>query len=418
MSTIQIHGLQPLKGEVVIQGSKNAVLPIMAASILHRGMTVLTNVPGIQDVFCMMGILEYMGCRCRLERGTMTIDASSLGENGIPEQYVKAMRSSIILLGPVLGRRKEAVIHYPGGCSIGKRPIDLHLYALQKLGAVIEEVEETIHAKAARLCGSEIRFAYPSVGATENAILAAVLAEGDTYIYGGALEPEIEELCRFLNGMGAAVSLEHGNVWHIRGGRKLHDSEHRIQGDRIVAGTYLAAAAQSGGEVFLRGVSAGHLSAVLPRFQEMGNQVRTERRGIWLKNDRRPNPIVLETRPYPGFPTDLQSPFMAVLATARGRSRIRENVFEARYETAAELRKLGASIEIRDRNAFVEGRYPLAGARTRARDLRGGAALIIAGLAAEGMTEVADCHHIERGYENICRDLQMLGADIRLVSHS
>lgn len=418
MSTIQIHGLQPLKGEVVIQGSKNAVLPIMAASILHKGMTVLTNVPGIQDVFCMMGILEYMGCRCQMEQGTLTIDASALDRMRIPEKYVKAMRSSVMLLGPMLGRFQEAVIHYPGGCSIGKRPIDLHLYAMEKLGAVIREEEEIVTARTSGLQGTQIYLSYPSVGATENAILAAVLAEGHTRIYGGALEPEIEELCRFLNGMGAKVSLEQGTVWCIQGVKHLHDSVHRVRGDRIVTGTYLAAAALAGGEVFLRGGIPTHLAAVLPRFQEMGNQVRTDEQGIWLKNQKRPNPIVLETGPYPKFPTDLQSPFMAVLATARGRSRIRERVFEARYETARELQKMGAQIEVRDQIACIDGRYPLLGARTEAKDLRGGAALVIAGLAAEGMTEVEGCHHIARGYEDICRDLQMLGADICWSRHS
>lgn len=412
MSTIQIHGLQPLKGEVVIQGSKNAVLPIMAASILHKGMTVLINVPAIQDVFCMMGILEYMGCRCQMEHGTLTIDASALDGAGIPEKYVKAMRSSIMLLGPVLGRCQEAAIHYPGGCSIGRRPIDLHLYALQKLGAVIEEEEEMVTAKTAGLRGAEIHLAYPSVGATENAILAAVLAEGDTRIYGGAVEPEIQELCRFLNGMGAETSLESGNIWHIQGVRRLHDCVHHVQGDRIVTGTYLAAAALARGEVFLRGGISAHLEAVLPRLQEMGSLVRTEEQGIWLKNEKRPDPILLETGPYPQFPTDLQSPFMAVLALAKGRSQIREKVFEARYETAKELQKMGADIDINGQIAYIEGKYPLRGAKTEAKDLRGGAALVIAGLAAEGLTEVAECHHITRGYEDICRDLQMLGADV------
>lgn len=412
MSTIQIHGLRPLKGEVVIQGSKNAVLPIMAAAILHKGVTVLTNVPGIQDVFCMMGILEYMGCKCRMEEGVLTIDASEVDGTGIPEQYVKAMRSSIMLLGPMLGRLGEAMIHYPGGCSIGKRPIDLHLYVLEQLGASVMESEEQIMASTAGLEGTEIHLAYPSVGATENAVMAAVLAAGDTRIYGGALEPEIEELCRFLNGMGAGISLEQESVWYIRGGAELHDSVHRVCADRIVTGTYLAAASIAGGEVFLRGGIPSHLSAVLPRLQEMGNLVRPDRQGIWLRSEGRPNGINLKTEPYPGFPTDLQSPFMAVLSTARGRSCIEENVFEARYETAGELKKMGADIEIKERSAYIEGRYPLYGTKTEAKDLRGGAALVIAGLAAEGMTEVTGCHHMERGYEEICRDLQMLGAEI------
>lgn len=413
MSTIQVRGLKPLKGEIEIQGSKNAVLPMMAAALLHKGTTVLTNVPGIQDVFCMMGILEYMGCRCSMSGHRLTIDAATLTGIRIPEVYVKAMRSSIMLLGALLGRTGEAVTHYPGGCSIGKRPIDLHLYALGKLGASIKEEEEVITASASALKGTTIVLSYPSVGATENALLAAVLAQGETEIRNSAREPEIEELCYFLNGMGGDISGIGTSTLHIKGVKKLHDSSWHVVGDRIVAGTYLAAASIAGGDIRLWGVRPEHMSSVLPEFEKLGNRIEQTADSLRICAGARPCPIHLETGPYPGFPTDLQSPMMALLSTACGDSSLRENVFEGRYETVKELQKLGAEIIIKENTAFLRGCYPLKGADVAARDLRGGAALIVAGLAAEGETVVSGCHHIMRGYEDICRDLQKVGAEIR-----
>lgn len=412
MSTIQVQGLRPLKGEIEIQGSKNAVLPMMAASILHKGTTVLTHVPRIQDVFCMMGILEYMGCRCSLLDHELTIDASSLTGTSIPEAYVKTMRSSIMILGALLGRAGEAVTHYPGGCSIGKRPIDLHLYALRELGAEIEEDHEMITAKAVNLRGTDIHLTYPSVGATENAVLAAVLAEGETRIFGAAREPEIEEMCLLLNQMGARIAGLGSDVLVVRGVEELHDAVYRVVGDRIVAGTYLASVAAAGGRVRLCGLNASHLLSVLPVFQQMGMGIQVERDAVTMESGCRPLPAVVDTGPYPGFPTDLQSPFMAVMAVGRGESLIRENVFEGRYETARELRKLGAQVIIEEKAAHIVGVTPLHGGEVEAKDLRGGAALVVAGLAAEGETVVTDCHHILRGYEDICRDLSALGARI------
>lgn len=415
MSTIQVRGLLPLKGEIEIQGSKNAVLPMMAAAILHKGTTILTHVPRIQDVFCMMGILEYMGCDCVLEGHELTIHAKCMNENRIPETYVKAMRSSIMMLGAMLGRTGEAFTHYPGGCSIGKRPIDLHLYALRMLGAEIEEWGEMITATAVLLTGADIHFPYPSVGATENAVLGAVLADGQTTICGGAREPEIEELCRFLNAMGADISGIGSEMLCICGVKELHDTVYDVVGDRIVAGTYLAATAAAGGSVLLHGINPIHMSAVLPKFTGMGNIIKQFEDSIEILASGRPEPILLETGPYPGFPTDMQSPMMAVLATGTGRSLIQENVFEGRYETVKELRKLGAKIIIEDKNAYIDGQYPLTGSLTEARDLRGGAALVVAGLASAGTTTITHCRHILRGYEDICRDLTQVGADIRYI---
>lgn len=410
MSTIQIQGLRSLKGEIEVQGSKNAVLPMMAAAILHRGTTVITNVPRIQDVFCMMGILEYMGCKCILDGHDLTIRAETLTSTNIPEHYVKSMRSSIMVLGALLGREKEAVTHYPGGCSIGKRPIDLHLYALRMLGAEIIEMDEAIIARTLQLKGTKLCLDYPSVGATENALLAAVLAEGTTVICGCAMEPEIEELCHFLNAMGAEVKGIGTDRLSICGKSKLHDCVYRVVGDRIVAGTYLSAVSLAGGDVILSGIRPSHMDAVLKTLIGMGAEIGTERDKVRICCRHRPLPACLRTGPYPEFPTDLQSPLLAVLSVSSGIGQIEETVFEGRFETARELQKMGADIIIEESRAFVRGTYPLKGCTVMARDLRGGAALVAAGLAADGITTVKQCQHIMRGYEDICKDLASVGA--------
>jgi len=412
LSTIQVEGLRSLKGEIEVQGSKNAVLPMMAASILHRGTTVITNVPRIQDVSCMMGILEYMGCACTLEGHRLTVDASVLRAARIPEHYVKGMRSSIMVLGAVLGRMGEALTHYPGGCSIGKRPIDLHLYVLRTLGAEITEEEELIMAHAPHLTGAEILFPYPSVGATENALLASVLAEGTTVIRGGAREPEIQELCLFLNNMGADIRGIGSDCLTVVGQTALHDSSYRVLGDRIVAGTYLAAVCAAGGDVVLTGIDPGHMDVVLTQFARIGARVCAEKDLVHITAKGRPDKMTVTTGPYPQFPTDLQSPMLAVASVADGESLIEETVFEGRYETAKELQKLGAHISVDGRRAMVKGTQALSGTAVEAKDLRGGAALVIAGLAAEGRTVISRCFHIQRGYEDICKDLSGLGARI------
>lgn len=413
MSTIQVEGLHSLKGEIEIQGSKNAVLPMMAAAILNKGTTVIDNVPRIQDVFCMMGILEYLGCECRFEKGRLSIDAKNITSADIPEHYVRSMRSSIMILGALLGRCEEARTQYPGGCSIGKRPIDLHLYALRRLGAEITENDERIYACCTKLTGSTIRLSYPSVGATENALLAAVSAEGDTLITGAAREPEIEELCHFLINMGADIEGGGTGTIRIKGGRSLHDSHYRAPGDRIVAGTYIAAVAAAGGRIGLKGVRPEHMEQVLAEFAKLGAVIKQKEDRLLIACENRPLPSAVETGPYPGFPTDLQSPIMAVMAVASGESILTENVFEGRFETVKELRRLGARINVCEREARIEGGYPLRGNEVEAKDLRGGAALAVAALAAEGITTIGQCYHIIRGYEDICRDLRNLGARIK-----
>lgn len=415
MPVIEVQGLEALKGEIKIQGSKNAVLPMMAAAVLCKGTTVIHNVPRIQDVFCMLGILEHLGCACRLDGNRLTVDASSISRTEIPEEYIKSMRSSIILSGPLLGRCGRAVTSFPGGCSIGKRPIDLHLVAFRRLGAFIKEEDEKLFMSAEKLLGNDIYFKFPSVGATENALMAAVFAEGVTVLHGAAKEPEISLLCEFLNNMGARIHGAGTSRLAVVGVRELHDSEFTVAGDRIVGGTYLLAVMAAEGKVLLKGIRPGHLKAALSLGEKMGAEIRQYEDSLEVFMAGRPAGTQTVTAPYPGFPTDLQSQIMAVMSVSDGNSRIKESIFEGRLGTAEELRKLGADIITEGNRASIHGLYPLKGGLAAARDLRGGAALVIAGLACEGRTEISGCHHIERGYEDICRDLSSLGAKIRSI---
>lgn len=416
MSAIRIRGLRPLKGEIKIQGSKNAVLPMMAAAVLHNGITTLMDVPVIQDVLCMMGILEHLGCRCKLDGHVLTIDATCLTSVLIPEEQVKKMRSSIMLLGPLLGRCGEALTYYPGGCSIGKRPIDLHLHALRCLGAEISEDGDAIRACTAGLTGGNIYLKFPSVGATENALMAAVLAKGETKIHNAAMEPEIGELCLFLAAMGAEIAGIGSSELTVCGGRQLRDVCYWVSGDRIVAGTYMAAIMAAGGEAALLNAPVAHMKAVIETAERMGVETCCVPGGLSVRSVGRLCSTTILTGPYPDFPTDLQSIMLAVMAVSEGIGKMWEKIFEGRFETAKELQKLGARIAVDDTSATVKGIYPLQGEAVVARDLRGGAALVVAGLAAEGMTVISDCHHIVRGYEDICRDLSCLGAEIEFLN--
>lgn len=412
MSEIVVHGYHSLKGELEIQGSKNAVLPMMAASVLCKGTTVLNHVPRIQDVFCMMGILESMGCVCCFTDHTLTISCHELTDIRIPREQGKAMRSSIILLGALLGRRGEAVVHYPGGCSIGSRPIDMHLDALKKLGAHISEESGIIHARTKGLKGTVIAFSYPSVGATENVLLAAAAAEGTTVLLGAAKEPEVEALCRMLEAMGVKMEGIGTDCLKVEGAKELKGTVCDVPGDRIVTGTYLSAVMAAGGEAVFKRSSPGHLGSVINIFRKMGADIRTRGDIIEMKMANRPKNISVETRPYPGFPTDLQSMMLVLMSVGEGRGHLKETVFEGRFATAKELHKMGAAIIIEGKEAQVTGQKGLSGAQVQACDLRGGAALVVAGLAAEGETRITECYHILRGYEDICRDLKVLGADI------
>lgn len=442
MSVIRIAGLHRLEGEVEIQGSKNAVLPVMAASLLHRGVVRIRNVPGIQDVFCMMEILRLFGCRCSLKDHVLLIDAGQVASARIPDGCCKSMRSSIMLLGPLLGRLGEAHVTHPGGCSIGARPIDLHLEALRLLGAEISVEGEEISARAGRLSGTEIRLRFPSVGATENILMAAAAAEGTTCIRGAAREPEILVLCEFLEKLGVGIrGAGSGEIW-IEGCPRLREDgkwpegaglragagrqtsigcsdtreplEIVMPGDRIVAGTYLGAVLAAGGEAVLRNAPAGQLTQVLTVARAAGGSIFQEEGRLMVRQRHRARPFSLATGPYPSFPTDLQSVMLAVASTADGSSQLRETIFEGRFATAGELQKMGAHIIIKDRTAYVAGRARLSGSRVEAKDLRGGAALVAAALAAEGESRIGGYSYIARGYEDICRDLGFLGADICL----
>lgn len=413
MAAIQVYGMNPLEGEISVQGSKNGALPIMAGALLHKGTTVLYNVPDIEDTRCMTDILREIGCRCEKTGSRLVIDAAFVDRTEVPGKHVKAMRSSIILLGALLGRMKEGRCSFPGGCLIGARPVDLHLMVLEKLGAIIEEEDGQYKAEAFNgLKGCEIELSYPSVGATEQAVLAAVLADGVTVIHNAAKEPEISQLCHFLNGMGAVICGMETEHLMVQGVKRLHDSVWKIEGDRIVAGTYSTAVMAAGGNISLKEVNTKQLKLPLELLRKAGANVREEEFSLHISMKDRPKALSVCTGPYPEFPTDLQSPFMAFLACAKGESRIREQVFEDRFGTAAALRKMGADITCKGKDAWVRGVYPLKGARVKALDLRGGAALAVAALGAEGKTVIEDCSHIVRGYEDICRDINALGGKI------
>lgn len=412
VSRIQITGGIRLKGEVRIQGSKNAALPLMAASVLHQGKTVLHNCPDILDVEYMSEILKELGCTVRRESDSLVIDASDLHGQRISERYATRLRASVILLGGLLGRRRLVEMPYPGGCSIGMRPIDLHIRALEKMGAAAEAGERRILLSAERLSGADIQFPFPSVGATENGILAAVLAEGDTTLRGCAMEPEIGELCEFLRQKGAGIE-ENGRDVTIHGAAELQDSEYTLMPDRIVAGTYLCAAAGTRGNVVLTNTGPEYLTAPMEILKKTGAVIETGTDWVQIDGTGAEGPVeYMETAPYPGFPTDLQSQMMAVLTEAEGISTIRENVFDSRFLTVEELEKMGAEIRTEHGMARIEGPAKLHGTGVISRDLRGGAALVIAGLMAAGTTTVDGCHLIDRGYVNICRDLKRLGARI------
>ena len=410
LDEIHVIGGNCLKGSITVQGSKNTVLPIMAASLLQREICVLRGCPRILDVCYMEEILHILGVVTWWKGHDLYLDCSKVCGMEIASEYTGRMRCSVILLGALLGRNQRGVIGYPGGCVIGKRPIDLHLYALKSMGAIISEKNGKIQADCKKLKGQELNFPDRSVGATEQALLAAVLAEGETVLRNCAREPEITWLCRFLQKMGARIWHEKEGCIRVQGVTSLHGTEMLIPADRIVTGTYLCAAAASRGSVTVENAPEGEMEAFLEVYRKMGGQCRRVGGKLIVNGKNTGFPLeLLETEVYPGFPTDLQSPAMAVLATIPGVSRIREKIFEDRYKTASWLCKMGAQIQIRDGVAVIYGGQPLTGCTVEAEELRGGAALVIAALAAQGITRIRGCCFIERGYEHICEDLTALG---------
>lgn len=420
MCKLIIEGGRPLQGAIDVQGAKNAALPILAAILLCGSPCVIHNCPDLLDVRASCRILEHLGCRVRKAGNTVTVDPTGFSGYSIPDVLMREMRSSIVFLGAIAARMGRAHISFPGGCELGPRPIDLHLAALRRLGLTIQEDHGFLDCRCdGGLQGETIALSFPSVGATENVLLAAVTASGTTTIVNAAREPEIADLAAFLNQCGAKVRGAGESIIEIEGVAALHGCEHNVIPDRIVAATYMAAAAITGGEVELCGVQRAHLSPVVPVFREAGCAIREEKDRLIIRAVENLHPLhCVRTMPYPGFPTDAQAPVMAMSTLAKGNSLFVENIFENRYKHVPELVRMGASIKLEGKVAVVEGVNTLLGASVVAADLRGGAALVVAGLAAEGVTEVTGLHHIDRGYTSIEGDLEKLGAQIHRVDET
>ena len=414
MSRLLIQGGNRLAGEVTIQGAKNSVLPVLAATILTGGEVELRRCPRLRDVEASIRILQALGCRAAWQGDNLAVDTSRMSGCAIPDALMREMRSSAIFLGAILARCGQAELSYPGGCELGPRPIDLHISGLRALGAEIDDTGGTLHCKAQKLTGREIVLGFPSVGATENLMLAACGAEGVTVLSNAAREPEIEDLQNFLNTCGGEVTGGGTSTVVIRGGRPLHGGTYTVIPDRIAAATYLCAAVSAGGDIFLRGAREAHLSTVTAALREAGCAITADSSGIACRCSGRLNaPRPIRTAPYPGFPTDAQAIVMAALLRCRGAAVFEENLFSSRYRHVDELARMGADIRTSGRVAVVLGVERLHGAAVRSTDLRGGAALCVAALTAEGETVVSDIAHIDRGYQSLEQDLTALGAEIR-----
>lgn len=411
-----INGGKRLGGEITVHGAKNSVLPILAASLLIKGECVIHNVPALSDVDDSIEIMCYLGASVKKENNTLIVDATNLEGNTIPEEMMRKMRSSIIFLGSLLARLKEVYLCYPGGCEIGVRPIDLHLSSLRKLGASITENGNCICCKCNSLHGAKIILSFPSVGATENIIISSVLAKGKTTIINAAREPEISDLALFLNSCGAKIFGAGEGTIEIEGVDSLYSGEHTIIPDRIVAATYMSAACINADELVIKDVRLNHLNPVIPVFMDMGCRLYVSDNSLKIVSPKRPRNVrAIKTMPFPGFPTDCQAIVMASLARARGTTVISESIFENRFKHISELNRFGAEITVNDRIAVINGVKSFYGANVYCTDLRGGAALVIAALSAEGKSVVRDIYHIDRGYEQIEKSLASIGADIKRI---
>ncbi len=413
MYNIEITGAKPLAGSVQVQGAKNSVLPILAATVLAEGKSVIYGCPNLEDVVCSLEILKWAGCKTSREGSTVTVDASAITQSKIPDTLMHKMRSSITFLGAMTARCGEAEMSFPGGCELGPRPIDLHIRGLREIGISVTEEGGTVLAKRAAFAGGRVHLSFPSVGATENLMMAAVLAKGETVISNAAKEPEICDLEAFLKKMGAKISGAGTDEIRIEGVKCLYPAEHRVIPDRIVAATYLCAGALTGGSIALCGARPQDMTAILSLLRDTGAQITVKKDRIFLAAPERIRPIqLLRTMPYPGFPTDAQALVTALLCKADGTSVMEETIFENRFKHCTELCKMGADITTRGQLAVIRGTPRLTGARVEAMELRGGAALVIAGLAAEGKTIVSGTAHIDRGYDTLVEDMQALGASI------
>ena len=422
MQKLIINGGARLEGKIQINGSKNAVLPIaVAAAILGDSVSVLHNVPNLTDVRTLSAVLEGLGASITRKNGSLYIEPINRMEYEAPYDLVRQMRASIYVLGPLVAKLGRAKVSFPGGCAIGPRPVDLHIRGLEHLGAKVDVKRGYIFAQAERLVGAEIDLIGqhgPSVGATANVMMAATLAEGTTVIQGAACEPHISDLARFLNAMGADVDGIGTSTLTIRGVKQLHGTEHTVISDDIEAGTFMVAAAMTNGDVYIEGITPQQITAVSEKLIEAGVQLDWDETGVRVTTPGQLKPIDITTAPFPGFPTDMQAQMMGLLSLASGTSAITENVHTDRFIHAAELNRMGADIRLEGRKAIVNGVSSLSGAPVMASDLRAGAVLVVAGMAAAGETVVSRIYHIDRGYEAIEKKLNSIGADIRRVSDS
>ena len=414
MEKLVVHGGKPLHGTVRVSGAKNAVLPIIVASMLGVTKSTLTEIPKLDDVHTVCDVIHSLGVKIENPcKGTLVLDGSNLNNSVAPYDLVRRMRASFLVMGPLLARQRHAKISLPGGCSIGARPIDLHLKAFEAMGAVIDLADGDIEASVPDgRKWAQIYLDFPSVGATENILMAASMAEGRTILENAAEEPEIVDLATYLNSMGANIRGAGTNVIRIEGVKELHGASHSVIPDRIEAGTFMVGAAMTGGNVYVENALSEHLKPLVAKLKEAGATVEEEIEGIRVIGSSDLKPVDIKTLPYPGFPTDMQAQFMALTTICKGTSVVTETVFENRFMHVEEFKRMGAKIRIEGRSAIVEGVPHLQGGRVNATDLRAGAALVMAGLVAEGKTEIGSLYHIDRGYDNFVLKLQRLGADI------
>ncbi|MDE6036373.1 MAG: UDP-N-acetylglucosamine 1-carboxyvinyltransferase [Ruminococcus sp.] len=419
MQKLIINGGKRLRGEIKLQGSKNSSLPIMAGAVLCGGECILNNCPELTDIYSASRILNHLGCRCRFSDNTAVINSADLNITEIPEKLMREMRSSIIFMGAVLGRTGECTVSMPGGCELGSRPIDMHISAMQKMGVEVRESYGKIICRTpyGKAHGAKISLPFPSVGATENIILCAVTAEGETIINNSAREPEISDLCGFLRACGAEISGDGESRIIIRGKNKLHGCEYRIMPDRIAGATYLAMTAGTGGEIVINDACVPETEPFISVLEQTGCNITTYDNKIYLRSGSRLKAVKsrIRTMPHPGFPTDAQAVLMSALVTAEGTSVFEENIFDCRYRHTDALIKMGADIQVLGKVAVVKGVPGLHGAEIQATDLRGGASMINSALSAEGTSVISGIHHIDRGYEKIEDVIRTLGGDIRRI---
>ena len=414
MEKIIVKKSQNLHGNIKVDGSKNSILPILAATLLSEEECIIHDIPKLQDVKIMCKLLETLGAKVeKIGANTLRISAENITTCEAPYELISKMRASFLVMGPLLARCKNAKVYMPGGCAIGTRPIDLHLKGFKYLGSEIKSENGYVNAYTEKLVGKEIYLDFPSVGATENIIMAASLAEGDTIIENAAEEPEIVDLANFINSMGGNIVGAGTKTIRIKGVKKLHKTEHTVIPDRIEAGTYMVAAAATGGDIMVENVVPSHLQPIIAKLREAGVTIEEYDDKIRVVSGGIIKPVDIKTLPYPGFPTDMQAQFMAMLSKADGTSIINETIFENRFMHVNEMSRMGLNARVEGNSAILKGNSHLSGAKVRATDLRAGAALIIAGLLADGETEITEVYHIKRGYSNIVEKLQNLGADIR-----